>query len=64
MTEFEFELSDRITKIRSMNESYDLLNNSYIAYSGGKDNNVLSTLIDLALPNNKIPRVYSDTGIE
>ena len=64
MTEEEFLLSDRITKIKSINEQHDLLNNSAIAYSGGKDSNVLSKLIDLALPGNEIPRVYSDTGIE
>lgn len=36
----------------------------YISFSGGKDSTVLSYLIDLALPNNKIPRVYANTGIE
>lgn len=40
------------------------LKNSYISFSGGKDSTVLSYLIDEALPNNKIPRVYADTGIE
>lgn len=64
MTENEFLLSDRITKIKSINEQYDLLNNSYIAFSGGKDSTMLHYLIDEALPGNKIPRVYSNTGIE
>ena len=64
MTEEEFLLADRIQKIKSINEQYDLLNNGYISYSGGKDSNVLSALIDVALPQNEIPRVYSDTGIE
>ena len=64
MTENEFLLSDRIAKIKSMNELYDLENNAYISYSGGKDSTVLSHLIDEALPNNKIPRVYINTGIE
>lgn len=64
MTEYEFLLADRITKIKSMNELYDLESNAYISYSGGKDSTVLSHLIDLALPNNKIPRVYINTGIE
>ena len=38
--------------------------NFFISYSGGKDSNVLSALVDLALPCNQIPRVYADTGIE
>lgn len=64
MTEEEFLLQDRIAKIKSINEQYDLLSNASISYSGGRDSNVLSKLIDLALPGNEIPRVYSDTGIE
>ena len=62
--EFEFILQDRIAKIQAINEQYDLLNNSYISFSGGKDSTILSYLIDLALPNNKIPRIYFNTGIE
>ena len=64
MTENEFLLADRIQKIKSMNELYDLENNAYISFSGGKDSTVLHYLIDEALPNNKIPRVYLNTGIE
>jgi len=64
MTENEFLLQDRITKIKSINELYNLEENAYISFSGGKDSTVLSRLIDLALPNNKIPRVYINTGIE
>lgn len=64
MTENEFMLADRIAKIKSMDEQYDLENNSYISFSGGKDSTVLSHLIDEALPNNKIPRVFFNTGIE
>lgn len=64
MTENEFLLADRIQKIKSMNELYDLENNAYISFSGGKDSTVLSYLIDEALPNNKIPRVFINTGIE
>lgn len=64
MTENEFLLADRIQKIQSMNNLYDLEQNAYISYSGGKDSTVLSHLIDEALPNNKIPRVYLNTGIE
>lgn len=64
MLDFEFMLLDRIDKIKQINAEYDLENNSYIAFSGGKDSLVLSHLIDLALPNNTIPRVNVDTGIE
>lgn len=64
MTENEFLLADRIQKIKSINELYDLENNAYISFSGGKDSTVLHYLIDEALPNNKIPRVYLNTGIE
>lgn len=64
MTEFEFDLQDRITKIKSINELYDLEQNAFISFSGGKDSTVLSYLIDLALPQNKIPRVFFNTGLE
>jgi len=64
MNEFEFILEDRIAKIQAINKQYDLENNSYISFSGGKDSCVLSELIDIALPNNNIPRVYANTGIE
>lgn len=62
--DFDFLLQDRIQKIQSINSLYDLENNAYIAFSGGKDSTVLSKLIDLALPNNKIPRVFINTGVE
>lgn len=64
MTDFDFILEDRIAKIRAINEQYDLEHNAYISFSGGKDSVVLSHLIDLALPNNNIPRFYANTGIE
>lgn len=64
MTENEFLLADRIQKIKSMNELYDLENNAYISFSGGKDSTVLHYLIDEALPNNKIPRVFINTGMD
>lgn len=60
----EFILQDRIVKIQAINEQYNLEQNAYISYSGGKDSTVLHHLIDLALPNNKIPRLYANTGIE
>ena len=64
MTENEFLLVDRIQKIKSINEQYDLENNSCLSLSGGKDSTVLHYLIDEALPGNKIPRVFLNTGIE
>lgn len=59
----EFILQDRIQKIRQVINKYGE-DNFYISYSGGKDSNVLSALVDMALPDNQIPRVYADTGIE
>jgi 3'-phosphoadenosine 5'-phosphosulfate sulfotransferase (PAPS reductase)/FAD synthetase len=59
----EFILQDRIQKIQQIIRKYGE-ENFYISYSGGKDSNVLSKLIDMALPDNRIPRVYCNTGIE
>jgi 3'-phosphoadenosine 5'-phosphosulfate sulfotransferase (PAPS reductase)/FAD synthetase len=47
-----------------MNELYDLEHKAYISFSGGKDSTVLSKLFDLAIPENQIPRVYINTGID
>ena len=63
MTDNEFLLYDRLTKIQSVIRKYGE-ENFYISFSGGKDSTVLSALVDRALPNNKIPRVYANTGIE
>lgn len=63
MTDNEFLLQDRIAKIQSVMRQYGE-DNFYISFSGGKDSTVLHYLIDLALPGNKIPRVYANTGIE
>ena len=60
----EFLLMDRVQKIRSINNLYDLEHNAYISFSGGKDSTVLHHIVDEALPGNKIPRVYINTGIE
>lgn len=57
-------LFDRQEKIIQINDDYNLLENGYIAFSGGKDSIVLSNLVDEALPNNQIPRVHVDTGME
>lgn len=63
MTDNEFILQDRIAKIQSVMRQYGE-DNFYISFSGGKDSTVLHYLINLALPYNKIPRVYANTGIE
>jgi 3'-phosphoadenosine 5'-phosphosulfate sulfotransferase (PAPS reductase)/FAD synthetase len=62
-TEEEFILLDRLQKIESVVNSYGE-DKFAVSFSGGKDSTVLSALIDLALPGNKIPRVYVNTGIE
>ena len=59
----KFLLMDRLQKIKQILTQYGE-DNFYISFSGGKDSTVLSALVDLALPNNKIPRVYANTGIE
>jgi len=61
--ENEMLLNDRIMKIQSIVKKYGE-ENFYISFSGGKDSTVLSALVDMALSNNKIPRVYANTGIE
>ena len=59
----EFILEDRLQKIRQIITKYGE-DNFYISFSGGKDSTILSELVDMAIPDNKIPRVYSNTGIE
>lgn len=63
MNELEFMEFDRIQKIQSVIEKYGE-ENFYLSFSGGRDSTVLSKLIDVALPENKIPRVFVNTGIE
>ena len=60
----ELLLFDRIEIIKATNQKYDLENNAYLSFSGGKDSTILHYLLDMALPNNQIPRVFIDTGIE
>ena len=62
MTDNEFLLQDRLQKIRQIINKYGE-ENFYISFSGGKDSTVLSALVDMAVPENKIPRVYANTGI-
>lgn len=64
MTENDFLLADRIAKIRSINDEYNLLDNAYVSFSGGKDSTVLHYILDKALPGNMIPRLFLNTGIE
>lgn len=61
--ENNFILEDRLQKIRQIITQYGE-DNFYISFSGGKDSVVVSALVDMAIPNNKIPRVYINTGIE
>lgn len=63
LTDNEFLLHDRLQKIRQILGKYGE-ENFYISFSGGKDSVVVSELVDMALPDNKIPRVYANTGIE
>ena len=56
-------LFDRLEVIKKTIEKYGE-DNFYLAFSGGKDSTVVHHLLDMALPNNKIPRVFSNTGIE
>ena len=64
MEDNELLLIDRIEKIKSINKQYNLEDNAYISFSGGKDSTIVHYLIDLALPHNNIPRVFVNTGIE
>lgn len=63
MNENEFVLFDRIEAIKTTIAKYGE-DSFYLAFSGGKDSCVVHHLLDEAIPNNQIPRVYSNTGIE
>lgn len=63
MTDNEFLLEDRLTKIKSTMNQYGE-ENFAMSWSGGKDSCVMSALFDMALPDNRIPRVYADTGLD
>ena len=63
MTENEFLLEDRLNIIRDTITKYGE-DNFYLSFSGGKDSTVVHHLLDMALPGNRIPRVFSNTGIE
>lgn len=59
----ELMLFDRLNVIRDIVSKYGE-DNFYISFSGGKDSTILHYLVDEALPNNQIPRVFINTGIE
>lgn len=59
----EILLFDRLEAIKTTINKYGE-ENFVISFSGGKDSTVLHHLVDMALPNNKIPRVFINTGIE
>ena len=59
----ELTLFDRLEVIKTTIAKYGE-DNFYLSFSGGKDSTILHHLLDEALPNNRIPRVYIDTGIE
>lgn len=63
MTENEFILQDRLNVIRDTINKYGI-DNFYLSFSGGKDSTILHHLLDMTFPNNEIPRVFTDTGIE
>ena len=63
MNENEFLLEDRLNVIRDTINKYGE-DNFYLSFSGGKDSTVVHHLLDMALPGNRIPRVFSNTGIE
>lgn len=62
--DYELTLFDRLEVIKTTNQKYDLEHNAYLSFSGGKDSTILHYLLDMALPNNRIPRVFINTGIE
>lgn len=59
----ELILFDRINVIKDVIKKYGE-ENFYLSFSGGKDSTILHYLIDEALPGNRIPRVFINTGIE
>lgn len=63
MIENELLLLDRVLTINEIIEKNGQ-DNFYLSFSGGKDSTVLHHLLDEAVPNNTIPRVFINTGIE
>lgn len=63
MLDNELLLFDRINVIKDTINKYGE-ENFYLSFSGGKDSTIVHYLLDQALPNNNIPRVFINTGIE
>lgn len=63
MVKNELLLLDRLLTIQNIIEKNGQ-DNFYLSYSGGKDSTVLHYLLDEAIPNNTIPRLFINTGIE
>lgn len=63
MEDYEMTLFDRLAVIRDTIAKYGE-NNFYVSFSGGKDSTIIHHLVDMAIPGNKIPRVFINTGIE
>ena len=61
--DYELLLFDRLNIIKDTIEKYGE-ENFYLSFSGGKDSTILHYMIDMAIPNNNIPRVFINTGIE
>lgn len=61
--DYELTLFDRKNVIKDTINKYGE-ENFYLSFSGGKDSTILHYLLDMALPNNRIPRVFINTGIE
>lgn len=62
--EYNFFKQDRIQKIKQIYEQFDLETYAYISFSGGLDSTILHYLFDMAVPYNKIPRLFINTGLE
>lgn len=56
-------LTDRIMVTRRTFKERGI-ENFAMSWSGGKDSCVMSAIVDMAVPNNKIPRVYADTALD
>lgn len=61
--DYELTLFDRLEVIKQTIQKYGE-ENFYLSFSGGKDSTVVHYLLDMALPNNNIPRVFINTGID
>ena len=59
----ELLLFDRLNVIKDTINKYGE-ENFYLSFSGGKDSTVVHHLLDMAIPGNRIPRVFINTGIE